>query len=254
MGMAIKNWLAAVLVAVCLYNVPVQAAPRQLVIGVEELDYTPVYALKAGEYVGAARDIIDAFATATGYAVVYKSLPIKRLYVELLSGGVDLKFPDNPSWTADLKAGRAVVYSQPVIRYIDGVLVMPDNAGRGAPMLHSLGTVSGFTPFAWLDRIKAGTLQVKENPRMELLLKQAAMGRFDGAYASVAVANYILDQVLKTPGALVFDPTLPHSRDAYRLSSFSRPEVVAEFDAWMETNAATIKAIKDRTGAEKGVD
>ncbi|MBC7951527.1 MAG: transporter substrate-binding domain-containing protein [Rhodospirillaceae bacterium] len=251
--MGLKGLLAAVLLSCCTWSATAQAAPRELVVGVEELDYFPVYSVKSGKYVGAARDILDAFAAANGYVLTYKPQPIKRLFAELLSGGIDLKFPDNPHWASDAKGGQDITYSNPVIAYIDGVLVRPHMAGKDISTIHTLGTVSGFTPFAWIDRIKAGTVQVKENPRMELLLKQAAIGRFDGAYGSLAVANNILDDVLKTPGALVFDPALPHSRDSYMLSSLNHPKVVAEFNAWMAANAATVKAIKDRTGAEKGV-
>jgi polar amino acid transport system substrate-binding protein len=251
--MTLKGVLAAVVVGCCVWGATAQAAPRELVVGVEELDYFPAYSVKSGQYVGAAREILDAFAAANGYSLTYRPQPIKRLFAELLSGGIDLKFPDNPHWATDAKAGLDIVYSHPVITYIDGVLVRPDMAGRDVDAIRTLGTVSGFTPFAWLDRIKAGKVQVKENPRMELLLKQAAIGRFDGAYGSLAAANHILDDVLKNPGALVFDPTLPHSRDSYMLSSLNHPQVVAEFNAWMAANAATVKAIKDRTGAEKGV-
>lgn len=252
--MVLKGLAAAVLACVCMWSATAIAAPRELVVGVEDLDYYPAFSMRDGEYVGAAREIFDAFAQAKGYALVYKPLPIKRLYAELLSGGIDLKFPDNPSWARDAKAGRTIAYSTPVIAYIDGVLVSPENTGRSIDAVQTLGTVSGFTPFAWIDRIKAGKVQMKENPRMDLLLKQAALGRVDGAYVSVAVANHILDDVLKTPGVLVFDPRLPHSRDAYSLSSRDHPQVIAEFNAWMAANAATVKAIKDRYGAERGVE
>jgi|AGTN01.1.fsa_nt_gi Bacterial extracellular solute-binding proteins, family 3. len=230
------------------------AGPRDLVVGVEELDYYPVYAVQDGDYRGAAREIIDAFAKDRGYAVSYRPLPIKRLFAELLSGGIDMKFPDNPYWAGDIKKGYAVAYSTPVIRYIDGVLVLPRNVGREADAVRVLGTVSGFTPFAWAARVRDGRVQVKENPRMELLLKQAMVGRFDGAYASVAVANYALEHQLGSPGGLVFDPRLPHSRDAYMLSSLKRADVVADFNRWMADNAARVQAIKDRLGAEKGLD
>lgn len=251
--MMLRELLTAVVIGCCAWSISASAAHRELVVGVEELDYFPAYSIQSGEYVGAAREILDAFAAANGYSLTYKPQPIKRLYAEMLSGGIDLKFPDNPRWAMDVKSGHDVVYSNSVINYIDGVLVRPDAAGRGVGAVRTLGTVSGFTPFAWLDRIKAGQVQVKENPRMDLLLKQASIGRFDGAYGSLAVANHILDDVLKTPGALVFDPVLPHSRDSYMLSTVNHPKVVAEFNAWMAANAATVKAIKDRTGAEKGV-
>lgn len=233
---------------------PAVAAPRELSVGVEELDYFPAYAVQNGVYVGAAREILDAFAKDRDYVLVYRPLPIKRLFAELLSGGIDLKFPDNPEWATDQKRDLPVAYSDPVIRYIDGVMVRSAGRGRGADGVKTLGTVSGFTPFAWLDRVKDGRVQIRENPRMELLMRQVMAGRLDGAYASVAVANYSLTQRMGNPGALVFDPDLPHSRDAYRLSTLNQPKVVAEFNAWLADNAKLVREIIARTGAEQGLD
>lgn len=246
--------LAAALLLGGWATVPACADQRELVVGVEELDYFPSYAVRGGSYVGAARDIFDAFAQARGYTLVYRPLPIKRLYAELLSGGIDLKFPDNPQWAPEVKQGALVHYSRPVITYVDGVMVRPERVGGHGGAVRTLGTVSGFTPFAWLDRIRAGTVVVKENPRMDLLLRQVMLDRMDGAYTSVAVANHTLDVELGMPGALVFDSSLPHSRDSYRLSSLNRPETVAEFDAWMAANQDLVEAIKQRYGAEKGVN
>jgi ABC-type amino acid transport substrate-binding protein len=248
-------WKRAACVLACLWLSAgfAHAGSRDLVIGVEELDYYPAYSWRNGEYVGAARDIFDAFAKARGYRFTYRAMPIKRLYVELLSDGIDFKFPDNPEWNSEAKVGKDLVYSNPVIAYVDGVSVRAENVGKGPDSIRTLGTVAGFTPFSWLGRIRAGQVQLRENPRMDQLLKQVVLDRVDGAYASVAVMNYYLDHMLGMPGALVFDPALPHSRDHYRLSTVRHPEVVAEFNAWIAANQALVAAIKERTGAEKGV-
>lgn len=233
---------------------PAAAAERELVVGVEELEYYPIYAVRDGEYVGAAREILDSFARDRGYRLTYRPLPVKRLYAELMAGGIDLKFPDSPTWAPDAKQGRPVAYSRPVIAYVDGTMVRPSNHGRGVEAVRTLGTVSGFTPFAWLDQVKAGRVTVKENPRMELLLRQAVVGHVDGAYASVAVANYVLSGPLNLPNALMFDAALPHTRDHYLLSSATRREAVEEFNTWLAANGPRVRMIKDRYGAEKGVE
>jgi hypothetical protein len=229
---------------------PVHAAERDLVIGVEELDYFPVYAWRDRHFAGAASEIFETFAQAKGYHLTYRPLPIKRLYLELLNKGIDIKFPDNPEWAPLTKKDASIAYSQGIIAFIDGVMVPPDRVGAGIETFHTLGTIAGFTPFGWLDRIQAGTVQLKENPRLDQLLRQTLLGRNDGAYVSVAVATH----VLSSEGAsLVYDPGLPHTQDVYRASSVARPEVVAELNAWLAANAATIKAIKDRYGAENGI-
>ena len=239
---------------VCALAGMAQAAPRELIIGVEDIEYYPLWAIRDGEYVGAMREIVDAFARAKDYHVTYRPLPIKRLYAELAGGGIDLKLPDNPNWSGDAKAGLKLVYSKPLASYIDGVVVRPGSVAKQADQFRTLGTVAGFTPYAWLDRVKAEKVALKENPRMELLLRQTVVGHVDGAYVNVAVAHHVLNNILNMPGALVFNPALPHSRDYYHLSTTRHPKVLEEFDVWMKDNAQMVKDIKDRFGAEKGAE
>lgn len=243
----------AILFAALLTGLAHAAGAQRYVVGVEELDYYPVYAVRDGAYAGAAREILDAFAADSGIVFVYKPLPIVRLTSELANGAIDFKFPDNPYWAADLRKGKTIAYSKGVIAYIDGVMVLPERRGRGIGEFNTLGTVTGFTPFAWLDTLKEGRVKLVENPQMRALQRQVIAGRIDGAYASVAVANYILDSELKQPGALVFDPGLPHTKSEYYLSSARHPQLIARFDAWLAQNAARVAAIKARYGAEKGV-
>ncbi len=241
---ALALWLAAF---------PAQAEGPAYVVGVEQLDYFPLYAVREGRYVGAAREILDAFAADAGLRLEYRPLPVKRLYSDLLTGEIDFKFPDSPDWAGEQKRGHRVVYSAPVIEFIDGVMVTPERRGRGLDGFRVLGTVAGFTPFAWLDTIAAGEVTLVENPRFALLLRQVQTGRVDGAYANIAAANHALDAELNMPGALVFDPGLPHARDHYRLSTTRHAEVIAAFDAWLSANPGRVAAIKERLGAEKGV-
>lgn len=226
---------------------------RRYVVGVEELDYYPAYAARQGEYVGAAREILDAFAADHGLSFSYQPMPIARLTAELVAGGIDFKFPDNAQWSAELRRGRTIAYSKAVIAYVDGVMVLPERKGRGQAGFATLGTVTGFTPYAWLPLLGEGKVRLVENPQMRALQRQVLGGRIDGAYASIAVANHILETDLKQPGALVFDPDLPHVRSDYYLSSARHPELIRRFNLWLETNAARIQAIKARYGAEKGV-
>ncbi len=251
-----RRWVVAV-VAVLAAAPPAAAepaaGPRTLVVGVEELDYLPAYAWLDGTYTGAARQILDAFAADRGYRMVYRPLPIKRLYAELIHHDIDLKFPDNPIWAPALKEGHRLAYTTPVIRYTDGVMVP---AGKPAPAIgdiKSLGTVAGFTPAGWQARIAAGAVAVKETARVDLAVRQVLHGLTDGVYVSVAAAHRILAD-LGRPGALVFAAGLPHANGGYSLSSDSHPEVIRDFDAWLAANAGRVQAIKDRAGAESGVE
>jgi polar amino acid transport system substrate-binding protein len=233
---------------------PLLAGAREsLVIGVENHYYLPAYAYENGNYTGYAREVLDTWAKDRGYQVEYRALPVPRLYASFYGGQVDFKFPDNPNWKKDERVGKAIVYSDPVAAFIDGTSVRPERRGAGVDTVKVLGTMGGFTPWAWLERIKAGKAALSENYNLEALVRQALAGRVDGVYASVAVINYQLDHVLRQPGALVFDPSLPHSRDNYHLSSIKHPELVRDFNEWMRKNHERIATLKRKSGIEKGV-
>ena len=240
--------LAAVMAA---SGTPVAA--RDLVVGVEAIDYSPVYGYRDGQFIGAGRAILDAYAQAKGHRLSYKAFPVKRLMAELIHGGIDLKFPDSPDWQAATRQGYVITYSAPVIAYIDGTLVRREKADTGVDGIRNLGIVSGFTPYAWSNAIKAGRVDVRENPGFEQVLRQVQTGRLDGVYANVAVALTAAEATLGPSHALVYAPNLPHVSDFYRLSSGNSPEIIAEFNDWLSKNSKQVAEILAKAGAEKGV-
>ena len=233
---------------------PTLAGAREVLqIGVENQYYLPAYAFENGVYKGFARELLDAWARDRGFQVNYRALPVPRLYASYFGGQVDFKFPDNPDWKKGERVGKAITYSEPVMAYIDGCSVLPKRRGLGVNAVKVLGTMGGFTPWAWLDQIKAGKTALSENFDLGALVRQTLTGRVDGVYASVAVIHYELDHVLKQPDALTFDPSLPYSRDDYYLSSIKHPQLVLDFNAWMRANRNLVGTLKQRYGVEKGV-
>lgn len=207
------------------------------VIGVEDLSYLPHYSAEGGEYKGYARDVLDAFAASKNIRFEYRPLPVTRLFQLLVSGKIDFKYPDSPHWNPAIKEGVQVAYSAPVAPYVDGVMVRPENLDRKPNEFRKLGTVKGFTPYAWLDRLSDEGLELRENPSFSGLLKQAIAGRVDGAYVNEAVARYFLRFQLQQPEALVFKPALPHVRDNYYLSTTRHSVLVDELSRWLEEQA-----------------
>lgn len=233
--------------------VPTQLIADDLTIGVETTEYYPQYQYKEGNYSGFAREVIDLFASKYGHTVTYKAFPIKRLLSVYLGGEVDLKYPDNAYWAGDAKVGKDVVYSDPVVDFIDGTMVLPSAKGKAIAGKFRLGTILGFTPFDYLDKIEAGTVKVTENNNLDSLVRQVESERVEGAYFNVAVAMYHLKEVMKKPELMVFDPNLPHTRSAYAISSIKRPDVVAQFNAFLSENAAEIQGLKDKYQVEAGI-
>lgn len=230
------------------------AQTKTFTVGVEDLEYYPQYSHTGDEYTGFGRELLDAFAKSKGYTFQYKILPLNRLFFEFLKGDtLDLQYPDNAYWEAHLRTGVKVHYSKPVMPFIDGVVVHPDNKGRGLKQFKVLGTMTGFTPWNYLDLIKNKQVKVFENDSFVSLLKQAQLKRVDGAYINIEVAKYQLKEILHQPDALVFDPDLPHTKDYYYLSSRKHPKIIAEFNAFLDKEKDLYERIRTKLAIESSI-
>ncbi len=228
----------------CIAGEPVVSETKSFIIGVDNTEYYPMYGYKDGKYTGYARELLDSFAKDFSYSFQYKSLPILRLYNDfLVKRTVDFKYPDNTFWKADLKKGKKISYSISVVDYIDGVMVLPEKKGKGLNDFKRLGTVLGFTPWEYLDHIKAGKIKEDPAPKYESMIKKTLVKRIDGAYSCVSVINYQLEKMNK-PGALVFDPSLPHTKSSYLLSSVKYPGIIEQFSAWLVQRKAFVDKLK----------
>ncbi len=206
-----------------------------------------------GEYTGFNRELLDMFAQSRGYTFEYVALPVKRLFYEFSNGEGDLKYPDNDKWALHIKKDAKIHYSDPAVEYVNGVLVHPENKGKGLETIGKLGLVAGWTPIGFQDRIEDGSVTLLENNSYAGLMKQAILGRIDGAYSNVATSKYYLSNVLDDPDGLVFDDTLPHVRSARVLSSIKHPQLIEEFNQFLVDNADAVQALKLEYAVEDGV-
>ncbi|MBD8526849.1 substrate-binding periplasmic protein [Pseudomarimonas arenosa] len=224
------------------------AAAAEYTIGVEALDYYPHYRSDAkGEFSGFARAVLDTYGQDRGHSFRYRPLPVTRLYAELIAGKVDFKYPDNAFWGKDAKKGAALSYSQPVVNYVDGLMVQSDR-DPGTP-IQTIGTVMGFTAFAYLDALAAGTYKVEERTSMDQLLKGVAVGRIDSAYVNIDVARHALKGTPEE-GKLSFADSMPADRGSYHLSTLNHAELIKDFDAWLGSNADRVAALKKEYGLQ----
>ena len=122
-----RLWTGALL----LWSLAATAPAKDLTIGVEAVDYLPYYTGKGDQYTGFARELFDLFAKETGHRLTFRVLPVNRLFDEFLAKNskLDFKFPDHSNWQQKLKQGHSVVYSDPVVPYVDGVLTTSTRAG-----------------------------------------------------------------------------------------------------------------------------
>lgn len=241
--------LSSVIIAL-LVSTTTATKADSYIIGVEANEYLPFWQAKGGDYTGFGRDFLDMFAAYSGNEFQYRALPIKRCLNELLEGSVDAKFPSNAYWSQDEKVGHEIIYSDAIIPYIDGVLVLPANKGKGKDALGTLSTMIGFTPWAYLDDIESGNVKVSESTNMISALKKTISGRAGGVYFNPVAAQYQLKANGLGENALVFDPDLPHSESAYHLASIKHPKLVEDLNRFLVDKKSEIEALKGQYGLQ----
>ena len=242
-GEYMKNYLL-ILTAFFTISIHSSVFAEDFNIGVEAIEYYPLYAKRDGQYNGYARALLDEFAKKEGHTFTYKILPIKRLFNSFVEGDVDFKFPDSPYWKKGLKAGKNVVYSDSAVEYIDGVLVSPKALGKGKEQLKTLGVLRGFTAWDYLDDISSKAIKLKEGNSLKSLVQMVSANRIDGVYFNVIVAKYFMENTLFAKDSLIFDKSLPHTRGNYYLSTIKHPKVLASFNKFLKENGALVESLK----------
>lgn len=239
------RWFWYLLLWLCCPAISIMAE-ETYVVGVGDYEYLPYHGIEDGEYTGYARELLDRFAQYAGCRLIYRPLAWKRLVLQYIDGELDLIFPDNPQWSTKTKEGSQVVYSRPVALYTDGVMMLPENLGKGVDHLKRLGTIGGFTVWDYYDEIASGQIELEESSDIVPLLHLVLLNRIDGAYIETSVADYYLREHLQKPDALVFDGDLPHTQDSYYLSSIHSPELIETFNEFLDAEHDAIDMLRQK--------
>jgi len=235
---------------ICLFFIPIfsqaeHSFKKDYIIGVQNFEqYLPYSQFANGRYRGFNKKLLDLFAKSKGYKFVYQAYPVKRLYKSFLDKKVDFKYPDNPYWNADLKINSNITYSQKVVEYIDGVMVIPKNKNRDISKLKNLAVVAGFTPFPYFTYIKEDKIRVMEFFEYKKMLDMGLRHRVDGVYSNIAVTQYYLREVLNQEDRLIFDENLPYIKSHRYLSTIKYPDIIEEFNIFLKKYKHRIDTLK----------
>jgi len=220
-----------------------QSQADTITVGIENLNYFPYYNTSDGNKAGAAVELLEKFNDNSEHKIQLKALPVARLLPTFLSKKVDYKFPANPNWAKKAKEGTNLVYSDPIFKFTDGVLVKKGNQGKG---IKRLGVVRGFTAWDFLDKIESGEVTVTEGSNLESMVKMLDLSRIDGIYCNVNVANYIVNKVFGNNDNIVFDESLPHTTSNYHLASHGNTKVIEDLNAFLIKENVYIKELKNQ--------
>lgn len=221
------------------------------IIGVQEIEeYLPYSQIRDGEYIGFNRELLDMFAEYKGYNFTYVPRPIKRLLKEFTEGKYDFKYPDNPYWASESKKDFNIIYSDPVVEFIDGVIVTESQKDLPLDSLQKLGMILGYTPVPYLDYIYEDKISVSTSYFLKNLLVLLKREQIDGIYINIDVAKCYIDDSDK----FYFNTTLPYIRATRHLSTINYPEIINEFNIFLIEKQAEIKELKKLHKVEREVN
>jgi polar amino acid transport system substrate-binding protein len=241
-GKAVRTIVALL----CLLLGVQSARGADFTVGVEAINFYPIYDGTAAHYRGYGRDVLDHFASKYGYNFHYVHLPVKRLYRNFLSTNeLDFKFPDNPLWQRDMRKDKAVTYSNTVYQAIEGLFVLPANRDKSLAELAAIATVRGFDAWPYKVDIANGVIELQFANTQDSLVALARQGRVGGIFYEASALNWY-QHTNDTPAGdrLVLNERLPHYRPQFFLSTRKQPQIIAQFNQFLQDEADLLQRLK----------
>jgi polar amino acid transport system substrate-binding protein len=226
-------------------NMQVQA----LTLGVEETNYAPYYYLNGErQYQGAAREIFDLFSKINNLEIHFNPMPVPRLFNEFVKGGVALKFPDNPLWSASLNSTIKVYYSEAVFNVNESLLVLKqDEPEIDKENIKIVGAILGFSIPGIAKPVANNEFKTIKTRKVEQLIHMLVSKRVQGVYFNESVAQDLTKNMYPNE-SLIRHSKYPAFQYAYHLSSIKYPKLIKAFNAFLISHAKQVNAIRSRYG------
>lgn len=244
-GMHIR-FIISVISLFYIFFPPTSFAQTSYSVGVGNYDYYPYYGIEQQEFVGHARDVLDLFARKHNIQFEYLPYPFKRLLHLRKHGKLDFIYPDNPHWSSELPTSKKIYFSQPIVSYTDGLMVLPKNRHIPLKNIQRISTIRGFTLLGYLNKISSGEINVIENNNLHALITQTLLSRAQGTYVDVSVVNHYLNTEMARPKSLVFARHLPKSSGYYYLSSLTQSHLISKFNLFLVNEAVALEKLRQK--------
>jgi hypothetical protein len=230
----------------CCYFLIGTAQAQEYIIGVEDVSYYPLYdfSLQNPNKKSFTKELLSTFFRHQGYQFKFVPLPLKRFDKWYVEDAIDFKFPDNIRWRSKKSNNLNIVYSKPVVRLMAGSFVLKKNKNSARNSIKSLGTVFGFFPTLWYDKIQEGSVKLIEVSSPYSIVKHLLHGNLDATNIDRNVINHNLKLLGKTSSDIVLNTNIKNEQYAYHFSSVNHPKIISEFDAFLTDNPEIIADIK----------
>ena len=229
----------------CFLSTSISA--KKFIIGVEDLNYYPLFNFSSSSTSfpnsSFTKDLLTTFFTKYNYQFQFLALPNKRFDKWYAEENIDFKFPDNFRWRDDKAHKLNLIFSRPVLSLMAGAYVLKSKNLASNESIKSLVTILGFYPTFWVDKIKNKQLQLLEETSPLSIVKHILYGNADATNIDINVIRYNL-KFLHKKDVIVLNTNAKHEVYTYHLSSIRYPEVIGEFNLFLQENKQYIQQLK----------
>ena len=219
---------------------------EQFTIGVEKINYFPFFQMENKEMkLSFFKEVMDSYGSQKGHTFKYVEYPLSELTKALWEGKIDFRYPDNPAWLTGGVLKDNIFYSVDVVTFIEGLMVTSARSGTSIDTIRSIGTIKGYTPWPYVDRIKRKLIQHREFENAYYLIKNVSDGAIDAAFINVSVAEAILRES-DLEGSLIFARHLPYLELDSTLSTRFHRAIIHDFSDYLLRSRGQLAALKQK--------
>ncbi len=236
-----------VMLSVCVSD---KLHAKEYIIGVEDVSYYPFYdfSAKQSNQKSFSKELLSTFFQQHGYKFQFVSLPVKRFDKWFAEESIDFKFPDNVRWRSAESKKLNISYSKPILHLTSGSYVLKKNRNLPEQAIKRLGTMYGFYPTLWVERVRNNSIEIVESKSTFSLVKHLLHGNLD----AINIEKNVIDHVLKGMGRekdeIVLNLQAKHERYAFHFSTILHPEILQEFNEFLNTHSKQIAELKRKYG------
>ena len=228
------------------------AVAKDFLIGVEEVSYYPLYDFSSSNENKASftKEVLSTFFEHKNYRYKFVPLPIKRFDKWYIEQNIDFKFPDNFRWRHDKENKLNITFSESVVKLMAGTYVLKANENFYRDDVQKLGTIMGFSPTLWEDKLSNKDFKLVEESAPISLIKHLIYQNIDGVNIDPNVIEYNLKR-LSANTEVVLNKNIHHEVFSYHLSSIKHPEIIKEFNDFLKENAELVSQMKIKYGIKE---
>lgn len=188
------KWIISMMVGVALIGCYLGiSAAQTLIVGSSE--WRPWQIREGEKLIGITPDILQEISKRTGFSIIVKRLPHKRMMHEFQTQQIDLEPTVNPAWRENQK--DISVYTIPFYTTRDIILARKEKDVKGTSVHDFKGLLLGcglgyYYPQGFQEAFENGEIRREDNPVAENNLHKLSMNRIDGAIFDEIQSGYII--------------------------------------------------------------